>query len=161
MLKSKYLRTVMVGGAAIITALTATIPSFAQPITHLNPSTLPDAAAAGYSQITVMEAGKLAFISGQVAWRANGEPVPDTLSGQTEVVVANAQAALKAIGASAKNIVMVRAYMTDLRPETIAEVMPHLNILFDGHLPSLTGVGVTALAAPDLMIELEMTVRLD
>jgi enamine deaminase RidA (YjgF/YER057c/UK114 family) len=32
--------------------------------------------------------------------------------------------------------------------------------MFDGAQPSITGVGVASLAAPDLKIEMELTVRL-
>jgi enamine deaminase RidA (YjgF/YER057c/UK114 family) len=129
-------------------------------ITRLNPPSLPDASAAGYSQITIVEPGRLAFISGQVAWRPNGEPAPATLAEQAEIVVGNARAALAAIGASSKDLVMVRVYMIDLRPERLHELWPHIHALFDGAQPSLTGVGVAALAAPDLQLEIEMTVRL-
>jgi enamine deaminase RidA (YjgF/YER057c/UK114 family) len=132
----------------------------AQPLTRLNPASLPDAGAVGYSQITTVEPGRLAFVSGQVAWRRDGGPTPDTLSEQTKLVVQHAKAALKAVSASPHDIVMVRVYMIDLRPETQAEVMPHLAELFDGAQPSLTGIGVAALAAPDLQIEVEMVVRL-
>jgi enamine deaminase RidA (YjgF/YER057c/UK114 family) len=129
-------------------------------ITRLNPSTLPDAGAAGYSQISIAEAGRLAFISGQVAWPVSGGPVPATLAGQAEIVVSNARAALEAIGASPKDLVMVRCYLVDLTPERLEELWPYIHTLFDGEQPSLTGVGVAALAAPDLQVEIEMTVRL-
>ncbi len=129
------------------------------PITRLNPPTLPDAGAAGYSQISIAESGRLAFVSGQVAWSATGEPTPTTFSGQAEMVVRNAKAALAAIGASAKDIVIARAYVTNINEERLGELWPHVHNLFDGHQPSLTGIGVAALAAPDLQLEIEMTVR--
>lgn len=131
-----------------------------QSVTRMNPPSLPDAGAAGYSQITVVESGRLAFISGQVAWRTGGEPVPDTLTGQAEVVVANAKAALAAVGASSHDLAKVRVYVKDLTPARLEELMPQIMILFDGARPSLTGVGVAALAGLDLQLEIEMTVHL-
>ncbi|MDP3747386.1 MAG: RidA family protein [Phenylobacterium sp.] len=130
------------------------------PLTRMNPPSLPDAGAAGYSQITIVEPGRVAYISGQVAWRPNGEPVPTTLSGQAEIVVGNARAALKAIGATPKDLIMVRVFMIDLTPERLEELWPHMHALFDGVQPSVTGVGVASLAGPDLQLEVEMTVRL-
>ncbi len=130
------------------------------PLTRLNPPSLPDAGTAGYSQISIVEPGRLAFISGQVAWRADGKPVPDTLAGQAEVVVSNARAALEAVGASAKDLVMVRVYLVDLTPDRVESLWPHLHALFDATQPSLTGVGVAALASPELQLEIEMIVRL-
>ncbi len=129
-------------------------------ITHLNPETLPDASAVGYSQISVTEPGRLAFISGQVAWTREGGATPGTLAEQARLVTANARTALDAIGASGRDIVMARAYLIDLTPDRQAQVMPALLDLFDGAQPSLTGVGVASLAAPDLQLELELTVRL-
>ena len=55
---------------------------------------------------------------------------------------------------------MVRIYRVDLTPERMEEMMPHLLAAFDGAQPSLTGIGVAALAAPDLQLEMEMIVRL-
>ena len=131
----------------------------AQPLMRLNPASLPDAGAIGYSQITTVEPGRLAFISGQVAWRPSGEPAPDSLAEQAKLVMANARAALGAVGASPEDLIMVRAYVVDLTPERLDEVMPPLLAMLDGAQPSLTGVGVTALAAPDLQLEIEMIAR--
>jgi enamine deaminase RidA (YjgF/YER057c/UK114 family) len=132
----------------------------AQSLTRLNPPSLPDAAAMGYSQITTVEPGRLAFISGQVAWRPGGEPAPDSLAEQAELVARNAKAALDAAGASPEDLIMVRVYMVDLTPERLEELMPHLLAMFDGAQPSVTGVGVAALAGPDLQLEVEMIARL-
>jgi enamine deaminase RidA (YjgF/YER057c/UK114 family) len=130
------------------------------PITRLNPASLPDAGAAGYSQISIVEPSRLAFISGQVAWRRDGKPVPDTLAGQAEVVVGNARAALAAVGATPNDLVMVRVYLVNLTSERMEVLMPHLHALFDGTQPSLTGVGVAGLASPELQLEIEMVARL-
>lgn len=132
----------------------------AQSLSRLNPPTLPDASGLGYSQITIMEPGRLACVSGQVAWRSGGEPVPDDLAEQARLVTDNAKAALDAIGAAPHDIVMVRLYMTDLTPERIGKIMPHLTAFFNGARPSLTGVGVAALAGPELQMEMELVVRL-
>lgn len=128
-------------------------------ITRLNPPTMPDAAAAGYSQISIAEAGRIACISGQVAWTPGGGAVPATLGGQAELAVRNAKAALAAIGATAKDLMIVRVYMVDLDEARLGELWPHIHELFDGEQPSLTGIGVAALAGPDLQVEIEMTVR--
>jgi enamine deaminase RidA (YjgF/YER057c/UK114 family) len=79
---------------------------------------------------------------------------------QTKIVVTNAKAALDALGASPENIVIARCFMTDLNPDTLALVFPLLLEMFNGAKPCITGVGVTSLAAPDLQIELELTIRL-
>ena len=131
-----------------------------QPLTRMNPLSLPDAGMVGYSQITTVEPGRLAFVSGQVAWRRAGEQRPGSLTEQAALVFSNARAALEAVAASPHDLVMVRLYVVDLTPERQHEVMPQLLAFFDGAQPSLTGIGVAALAAPDLQIEMEMVVRL-
>ena len=129
-------------------------------IVRLNPASLPDASAVGYSQISIVEPSRLAFISGQVAWRRDGQPAPDTLDGQAALVVENVRAALVAVGATARDLVMVRAYVVNLTDERLGVLMPHLHALFDGAQPSLTGVGVAALASPELQLEIELIARL-
>jgi enamine deaminase RidA (YjgF/YER057c/UK114 family) len=129
-------------------------------LTRLNPSTFPDAGALGYSQITIVEPGRLAFISGQVAWWPGGEPVPESFAEQAGIVVSNAKAALRAAGAAPQDLVMIRVYVVDLTPARLEQLWPHLHALFDGAQPSITGIGVQALAAPNLQLEIEMIVRL-
>lgn len=131
-----------------------------QAVSRVNPPELPDSTTLGYSQITTVEPGRMAYISGQVAARPNGEPVPDDLVEQTRIVASNARAALDAIGATPQDIVIARIYMTDLNSETLEQAFPVLVEMFDGAEPCVTGVGVAALAGPDLKIEMEMTVRL-
>ena len=58
----------------------------------------------------------MAYVSGRVAWRPNGEPAPADLVEQTKIVAANAKAALDALGAMSEDIVIVRCFMTDLPP---------------------------------------------
>lgn len=131
-----------------------------QPIIRLNPSTLPDTSGIGYSQISVVEPGRMAWVSGQVAWRADGTPVPAGLAAQMEVVAGNVRAALADLGAGPDDVVMARVYVVDLTPERLDEMMPGFRALFGTAQPSVTGIGVAALAAPELQIELELVVRL-
>lgn len=128
--------------------------------TRMNPPTLPDAGAVGYSQISVTPTGPLAFVSGQVPWRSDGGAVPADLEEQTGIVIENLSHALTALNAGPEQIAQMRIYMTDLRPETQEVVMPLLVAFLDGAQPSLTGIGVSALAGPELQLEIEMVVSL-
>jgi enamine deaminase RidA (YjgF/YER057c/UK114 family) len=127
---------------------------------RMNPDTLPDAGKAGYSQITIANPGRLAFVSGQVAWDTNGSVVPETLEAQTKQVVANLGGALRALNAGNRDIVQMRVYMTELNDEAMGIAMTQIMNFLDGEQPSLTGIGVAALAGPDLKIEIEMVVQL-
>ncbi|MCB2218638.1 MAG: RidA family protein [Desulfobulbaceae bacterium] len=129
-------------------------------IVRLNPPTLPNAGEMGYSQISIVEPGRIAYISGQVAWQSNGAPVPEGLVEQMKIVSKNARAALDAVGAKPEHVVVARIYMVDLTAERLEELMPPFIATFDGAQPCVTGVGVEALAAPDLQVEMELVVRL-
>lgn len=128
-------------------------------IDRVNPPALPDAGKVGYSQISIAHPAPLAFISGQVAWRADGAPAPASLAEQTSIVVAHLQGALDALQASTDDIVQMRIYMTDLHAQTQEIAMAQIIRFLDGAQPSLTGIGVQALAGPDLQIEVEMVVQ--
>lgn len=128
-------------------------------IDRMNPPALPDAGTVGYSQISIVHPAPLAFVSGQVAWRADGAAAPASLGEQTGIVVENLQGALDALQATPDDIVQMRIYMTDLRAETQEIAMQEILRFLDGAQPSLTGIGVDALAGPDLLIEVEMTVQ--
>ena len=130
------------------------------PIVRLNPATMPNTGEIGYSQISIVEPGRMAYISGQVAARANDEPIPESLTEQMRIVSANARAALDAIGATPNDVVIARIYMVDLTPARLEELMPPFLATFEGAQPCVTGIGVAALAAPDLQVEMELVVRL-
>lgn len=129
------------------------------PIIRLNPEALPDAGALGYSQISIVPAGRLAFVSGQVAWSRDGAPVPDTLAAQAQIVLRNARAALAALGASPADLAMVRLYIVNIDPARAATAVGVLSAFFEGHQPSVTAIGVQGLYAPDLQLEMEFIVR--
>ncbi|KKB81144.1 endoribonuclease L-PSP [Devosia soli] len=130
-------------------------------ITRINPASLPDASRAGYSQISVVEPGRLAFVSGQVAWRADGGAAPGSLAEQVEIVAQNLTAALAELKATPHDIAQMRIYVVGLNDESMGIGMAAIGKFLQGAQPSLTGIGVSALAAPGLLIEVEMVVRVD
>ena len=124
------------------------------------PATLPNTQNLGYSQISIVNPGTLAFVSGQVALAADGSGAPEGLEAQTKQVTINLTEALRAVKASPQNIVQLRIYVTDLDEDALGVVMPPIIAFLNGAEPSITGIGVAALAGPDLKIEIEMIVQL-
>ena len=127
---------------------------------RLNPSTLPDAEAIGYSQISIVDPGRLAFVSGQVAVSRGGGQVPASVGEQTDMVVTNLSEALKALRSTTHDIVQMRIYALDMSPTAVGTVMAKLGDFLNGAKPSLTVVGVSALASPEFLLEIELVVRL-
>ncbi|OAN79260.1 hypothetical protein A8B82_07650 [Sulfitobacter sp. EhC04] len=126
-------------------------------ITRMNPPSLPDTTAIGYAQISVAEPGRMAFVSGQVA---SAEAVEIGFDAQVADVMAKAAAALEALDATPADIVMARVYVVDLDQARLGATVERFNAFCNGATPSLTGVGVAALAGPGLLIEMELQVRL-
>ena len=140
--------------------VTARIPSpKSASISRRNPSTMWDMASRGYSQISVAEPGRLAFLSGQVAWRPSGEDMPKDLASQAELATASLAAALKELNASAQDILMLRVYVVDATNEAFGQAIAPLRELIGDAMPSITTIGVQALYMPEIKVEIEMVVR--
>lgn len=130
-------------------------------ISYLNPAALPP--AVGYTHVTVTSAGRLIHISGQVAKNAAGNVVGrNDFGAQTEQVFENLRIALLEVGASFSNIVKLVSYVVDLSPDRAAIVRTLRSHYLDPNaLPAATMVGITSLASPDLLIEIEAVAVMD
>lgn len=126
-------------------------------IQKINPDSLPDAPAMGYSQITLADPGTLIFLSGQVARTPNGEPVPEALNDQARIAMGNVMKGLNAVGTGPQNITSIRMYLVDPEPHDFYNVAPVFAEFMDGVLPTFTALGISALAGEGLKIELEVT----
>jgi enamine deaminase RidA (YjgF/YER057c/UK114 family) len=112
-------------------------------ITLLNPDGLPKVDL--YHQVSVASGSKLVFIAGQVARTADGGRVGDgDLAAQTEQCYLHLHTAPDKMAAYVDGA--ARAF------DTLGIAAP---------VPPLTGIGVAALAEPDLLIEIEATAVLE
>ncbi len=138
----------------------ARIPSRASaPVSRRNPPTMWDMASLGWSQISVAEPGRLAFLSGQIAVTPGKQDVPKDIAGQAKLATASLAAALKDLEASARDIVMLQVYVVDATSETFGQAITPLRELFGDAMPSITTIGVQALYRPEFKVEIEMVVR--
>lgn len=124
-------------------------------IKRINPDTLPDAGAMGYSQVTTCTPGKMIFISGQVAWTPGGDPPPDTIAEQARLASTNLGKALESAGAGPEHIVSARAFVVDYTEEKGNEAFGPILEFLGGNQVAFTLIGCSALADPALMIEIE------
>jgi enamine deaminase RidA (YjgF/YER057c/UK114 family) len=100
----------------------------------------------------VTKAGNLVWVSGTVGIAADGS-IPVDVVAQFELAVANMDAALKAVGAGADHVVKVTVYLTDV--DDRAKINPARQRYFGAHRPASTLVEVSALALPELKVEIE------
>ncbi|WP_174298095.1 RidA family protein [Sphingomonas bacterium] len=129
------------------------------PISRINPPSLYDSVGYGFSHATLQEGGRTLYLAGQVAWDATGEVVgPGDLAAQTRQVLANLKAVLAEVGATPADIVALRTFVVDHRPDKLGIVLPEIGAFYAGAAPAPnTFIGVAALALPEFLIEIEAT----
>ena len=71
-----------------------------RPLIRLNPAELFDASQNHHAQGTLVDGGRLAFFSGQIAWQRGVEIAPPSLAAQTEIVCRNLRSCLDSVGAA-------------------------------------------------------------
>lgn len=130
------------------------------PIQLVNPPGL--ATAPSYTHVTIASAGRTAYISGQVAQDASGAVVgKGDIRAQSKQVFENMKLALTGIGASFDDITKLVTYVVGLDTASGAAVREVRAQYFTGaHRPASTLVGVTALALPEYLVEVEAVVLL-
>ncbi len=111
----------------------------------------------GYHHIVTAGGGKTVWMAGQVAYDENRNLVGGSDVGlQTRAVLANIGHRLAAVGAGPEHVVRITTYVADYRPDHLATIMEELNAFFGAdNLPTNTLIGVSCLAAPELLVEIE------
>ena len=123
-------------------------------VSFLNPREV--AVPTGYTQVVSAEGPKrILYISGQVSINQKGETVAvGDLEAQTRQVYSNITAILKSQGASFKDVVKLNTYTT--QPERVDVVRKVRNEFVSKDAPpASTFIGVTALADPSFLVEVE------
>lgn len=131
----------------------------ASPVTRHNPATLLDATDLGLSQISLAQPGGLAFVSGQTATPRDRGTIPSGLAAQAKAVAENLGAALRELGASSRDVVLLRLYVVEATTDRFMEAWSPIRDMLSGEQPSMTGIGVAALWTSTLQLEVEMVVR--
>lgn len=108
-----------------------------------------------YSQaIKVTGAQTIVLISGQVDYDAKGQPGhPGDFAGQARATLGALKAQVEAAGGTMASIVKLNTYLVDIRHRT--ELAAIREEFFGKKTPASTLVGVTALAQPGWLIEIE------
>jgi enamine deaminase RidA (YjgF/YER057c/UK114 family) len=112
----------------------------------------------GWTHVVTLSGGKTIHVSGQVSVDERGHVVgKGDLKVQTEQTFANIAVALKAAGASFRDVIKMNLYVVGLTPELV----PLLREVRARHIncespPASTLVGVTGLVGADWLIEIEV-----
>ncbi|MER7495525.1 enamine deaminase RidA [Streptomyces pharetrae CZA14] len=113
----------------------------------------------GYSQGEIVSGHtRTLYCSGQAAMSGDGKPLhAGDVAAQLALAMDNLEAVLGAAGMSLANLIRLNVYTTD-----VDRLFEHYGVLASrlgaaGVAPTTTMLGVTRLALPDLMVELEGT----
>ena len=130
---------------------------------YVNPNSLFPSLPYGFSQVVIASGRKMVFISGQTAWDAKKNIVGgDSVLEQARQAFRNLEKAMKAAGGTLKEIVALRIYVVDYQAESGTAVGTALReFVSPENPPASTWIGVSALAAPEFLIEIEATAVLD
>lgn len=123
-------------------------------VRHINPTglhALPDM----FTHVVSVTDAELVYLSGQVAWDADGELVgKGDHAAQAAQIARNIHTALAAVGATPADIVKQTIYVVDYSPEVAPAIFAALN-KGRGTPPAGTLIPVPALYAPGYLIEVE------
>ena len=109
-----------------------------------------------YTPVVVMETGDHAhiYVAGQTSVQPNGD-IGGTgdMGGQIRIVCEKVRQALGSVGATLDDVVRTITYTTDI--EEYYRCVDERYKIFDNLLPTNTLLGVSRLAHPDMVVEIE------
>lgn len=116
-----------------------------------------------FSQVVAATGTRTVYTAGQVSIDERGALVgAGDLAAQTAQAMRNVGLALAAAGAGFADIVKLTTYVVDYRPEHRAVIGAARAPFFgDGARPASTLVGVSALALPEWLVEIEAVAVVD
>jgi 2-iminobutanoate/2-iminopropanoate deaminase len=132
------------------------------PREYINPNNLFPSLPYGFSQVVIATGRKMVFVSGQTAWDTQKNIVGgDSVLEQARQAFRNLEKAMEAAGGTLKDIVALRIYVVDYQAECGTAVGIVLREFFSENPPASTWIGVSALADPEFLIEIEATAVLE
>ncbi|PRH80181.1 hypothetical protein C6N75_05565 [Streptomyces solincola] len=130
-------------------------------IARLNPENLHG--TPGYHHVTVVEAGRTAYLAGQCPVGEGGAVVGQgDLDAQVEQVAANALKALEAVGARPQDVVRSVIYVASPRQAVLAETWGRLrrSVIGEAFTTASTLLGVAQLGYEGQLVEVDLTAAL-
>ena len=130
------------------------------PLRHIDPEGLHPVPGVLSHAVVVPEA-HLVYLSGQVAWDADGEIVGAGDHGaQTEQIVRNIDIALAAAGTDRTRVVKETLYVANYTSDAASSIMEALRAGATSPPPAQTLLGVAALYDPRILVEIDIVALL-
>ena len=130
---------------------------------QINPPSVFRSLDHGFPQAVATSGKRTLYVSGQTAWDARRQLVGgSSLAAQARQALLNLRAVVEASGATLSDVVSLRIYVVDYKPENAEAVGNAFRDFFSSDAaPATTWVGVAALADPGFLIEVEATAVFD
>lgn len=130
---------------------------------YINPESLFRSVDHGFSQAVAASGRRTLYVSGQTAWDSGKQLVGGKdLAAQARQAFRNLRTVVEASGGTLADVVSLRLYIVDYRPEKAEAVGRALRESFAGPAkPAATWIGVASLADPGFLIEIEATAVLE
>ena len=103
--------------------------------------------------VRTVRSGPFVFVSGTTSLDAKGRVQGKDAAAQTAITMRKIEAALKSAGCRLADLTQMTIYVTDIRD--MGAVVKALGKALKGSVITSTLVGVTALAVPGLLVEIE------
>ena len=132
-------------------------------IQHINSEDLFRSLQFGFTQVISAQGGRTIRCSGQTAWDKDMKIVGEgDFAAQAKAVYENVRIALASAGAEPRDIVRMRTYIVDYKPDYLEPFGLATAAFFGDHPPpAATLIAVAGLAMPEFMIEIEVTAVID
>ena len=123
---------------------------------RIQPPEIFNSAPFGFSQVVTADPGKMVFISGQTALNKEVE-IPEGMNFENQLITTlnHLRFSLSAAGATPSDVTMLRIYIVGYHVSYMKYLEENMKDFFGTDLPAQTWLGVSALALPDILIEIE------
>ena len=130
---------------------------------QINPPSVFRSSDHGFPQGVVTAGKKTLYVSGQTAWDAERNLIGGSdLRAQARQAFQNLASVVEAAGGTRSDIVSIRIYIVNYKPENAEAVGSAYRDVFTPEVaPATTWVGVAALADPGFLIEVEAVAVFD
>ncbi len=129
----------------------------------INPDSLYGSVQYGFSHAVRARRGTTVHCAGQVAWDKDYNVVGGgDVGAQARQALHNLKQVLAEAGASVADVVRMRTYVVNHKPEYLQAVGEAIAEFYGDITPAAnTWIGVQSLALPDFLVEIEVTAEID
>lgn len=133
------------------------------PKARINPDSISRVLEYGFSQAVLASGRQTLYMSGQTAWDAEKQIVGGRdMRAQAAQAFENVRRLVEAAGGSLDDVVSLRIYVVGCLPEHADAIGSALRECFPGPaVPASTWLGVSSLARPEFLIEVEAVAVLE